>query len=206
MKFYLSFVILLVLLFSCSRPVKEDKKRIEISPYKVTEVILKDTMQVKTAYAKCDSGRATMFEFAQDYCNPHVYLNAQQFSEFQKAIWIMVRQPKSKIYKALDGPQATMQDMRSMFKRCDSVEQISYDAKGVEMTTPVFVCDSTSLVDQINKVVFFESWYFNPSNNMIERDVLGYSVWAYMLDKEAWRELFYVVKDEESLKKLKKYW
>jgi hypothetical protein len=204
------FVCGLIVFTSCGREnAREEhssKGRIEISPYKVTEVILKDTMQVKTAYAKCDSGRATLYEFAQDYCNPHMYLNAQQFGEFQKAIWMMVREPKSKIYKAVDAPQMTTKDMRYMFRKCDSMQQISYDPKGNEVTNTVFVCDSTSLVDQVNKIVFYESWYFNPANNMIERDVLGYAVWSYMMDKEAWRELFFVFRDEESLKKVKKYW
>lgn len=191
---------------ACSGPSKESKERIEISPYKVTEVILKDTMQVKTAYAKCDSGRATMYEFSRDYCSPHVYLNMQQFGEFQKAVWGMVRQPKSKVLKSIGGPAFSARDLRSMFKRCDSLEQISYDAKGNEMSNTVFVCDSTSLVEQINKVVFYESWYFNPASNMIERDLLGYAVYAYMADKEAWRELFFVMRDEKSLEKVRKYW
>ncbi|MCW3077183.1 MAG: hypothetical protein JWO32_1792 [Bacteroidetes bacterium] len=208
MKKIFILTVLAAIIYGC-RPTSSEESskstsRFEISAYKETEVILKDTMQVRTAYSRSDSGRMSMYDFANNYSHPHLYLNSQQFAAFESAVWLLVKDPKSKVYRSSGKPVAA-KELSDLFKRCDSIEQISYDPKGNEERKLVFVCDSTSLVEQINKIVFFESWYFNPTTNLIERDLLGYSIWAFMLEKEAWQEVFMVFSDEESYKKVQKY-
>lgn len=199
---------LVAVIYSCSpsssRENSKSTARIEICAYKETEVILKDTMQVRTAYTRSDSGRMSMYEFSNYYARPYSYLNAQQFGAFKSAVWMLVKDPKSKVYRN-SGKPISPKEVRDLFIKCDSIEQISYDSKGIEERKFIFACDSGSMVEQINKIVFFESWYFNPSTNLIERDLLGYSLWAFMWHKEAWQEVFMVFKDEESFKKTQKY-
>lgn len=198
-----------VIIISCSPKTKSDnttvKGRLEITPYKETEIILKDTMQVKTAYARSDSGRVSMYEFSQSYSRPATFLNPSQFKMMEKAVLLMVKNPKSLLYKSWDSPPLNSAELGKWFKTCDTIDQISYSSSGVEEINKVFYCDSTSLLSQINKIIFYESWYFNPENNQIEREVMGYSVLAYDGFKEAWRELFLAVRDEEALKKMKLY-
>lgn len=198
-----------VIVFSCSPKTKSDKAtvkgRFEITPYKETEVILKDTMTIKTAYARSDSGRVSLHEFSQSYSRMGTYLNSSQFKMIEKSVLIMAKNPKSLVYSSWDSSPITSAVFSKWFITCDTIDQIAYSPEGVEMVTKVFYCDSTSLLSQINKIIFYESWYFNPDNNQIERDVMGYSVLAYNSFKEAWKELFIVIKDEESFKKMKVY-
>lgn len=199
-----------VIVFSCSPKTKSDKAivkgRFEITPYKETEVILKDTMMVKTAYARSDSGRVSMHEFSQYYSRQGIYLNSSQFKMIEKSVLIMIKNPRSLLYSSLDSQPITADALDKVFKKCDSVDEVSYKPDGTEQKSRMFYCDSTSLLSQINKIIFYESWYFNTDNNQIERDVMGYSVFAYDSFKEAWKHLFVVVKDEESLKKINMYY
>ena len=61
-------------------------------------------------------------------------------------------------------------------------------------------------MNEISRIIFFESWYLNTKTNLIEKETLGYSVWQYVKDKEAYRELFVVFRDEKAIKKAKKYY
>ena len=58
----------------------------------------------------------------------------------------------------------------------------------------------------IVRIDFYESWYFNSDNNMIEKETLGYSLFEYVPAKEAYRQLYFVFKDEAALEKAKKYY
>ena len=186
--------------------------RTEITPFKITAVILKDTIQVKTAFAKSEGGKLSMNDYNFYYGQPAFFIDQKQFSVFKNAIWTLVRDPKSKVYFQMGGAETestkpvTYQQLRGKVCMCDSVKESSFDAKGQEVINTYWACDSTSVTNQINKIHFYESWYFNPQNNMIERETLGYSVFQYIEEKEAYKQLFMVFKDEESVKKAKKYY
>ena len=200
----LIYLPLILFIVSCAtKPVEtsdnknNDNKteRVEITPFKITEVILKDTLQVKTALTKSDGGKLSISDYNYYYGRPAFYIDQKQFSVFKNAIWTLVRDPKSKVYFQMGGADtkpATYQQLRDKICRCDSIIESSFDAKGLETITKSWACDSTSVTSQINKIQFYESWYFNPKNNMIERETLGYSVLQYIEEKEAYKELFMV--------------
>ena len=214
----ITYLPLILFIVSCAtKPVEttDDKsnenktERIEITPFKISEVILKDTEQVKTAFAKSDGGKLSVNDYNYYYTRPAFYIDQKQFSVFKNAIWTLVRNPKSKVYFQMGGAETkpvAYQQLRDKVCLCDSIAESFFDAKGSEIVTMRWACDSTSVVSQINKIEFYESWYFNPQNNMIEREILGYAVLQYVEEKEAWKQLFLVFKDEESVKKSKKYY
>ena len=212
---------LILLITSCAtKPVevtdnKTDQSKteqIEITPFKINAVLLKDTLQIKTAFTKSDGGKINMSNYNYYYGQPAFYIDQKQFSVFKNAIWMLVNDPKSKVYFQMGGAETestmpvTHNQLREKLCLCDSIIESSFDAKGLEIITKGWACDSTSVVSQINKIEFYESWYFNPQNNMIERETLGYAVLQYVEEKEAWKQLFLVFKDEESVKKAKKYY
>ncbi len=207
----LSTVVLI--LNSCGKkeeaPTAGKDDRMEITPFMVTKVFLKDTVVINREYT-ADSTHKQRAEPAFNYDgNPVLFLNEKQFGQFKEVIWALINDPKSKVLvpSSSVAPEWKPADKSRLHDRliiCDSVAQISFDKNGDEVATPVWACDSVSIVDAIGKIHFYESWYFNKTTNMIERDVLGYSVFQYVVDKQAYRQLFYVFRDEQAFIKVKK--
>jgi hypothetical protein len=194
-------------LVACGRKTKEKEKqndRIEITPFIVTKMILKDTTQLKTIYAQTDSGRISVSDYKEYVDDLPMYLDRLQFKNFENAMWALVADPKSNVFIAGDKP-AGKGELFSRVVECDSVKTVSYNEKGEEIIGTSFNCDSMSVVHHINMIRFAETWYFNKSNNMIEREVLGYSVFQWVPEKMGFRSLFEVYPNEESRRKAKKY-
>ncbi len=207
-----TFLVVSLLISSCSRNPGEPRarsgknnERIEITPFIVNKVILLDTTQIKTMYAQSDSGKMTLSEYDSYFSQPCLYFNKLQFEQLKSVVWRLVRDPKSKVYPGLGTSPYEAKALRDRVIVCDSVAESAFDEKGKEVITMRWMCDSTMIVSEINMIQFFESWYFNPENNMIERETLGYTVLQYVKEKEAYKYLFYVFRDEEAVKKAKKY-
>jgi hypothetical protein len=212
MKKILLAVLTGILLNACtsksSGSTSED--RIEITPFIVSKVILQDTLVINRLFAKDTGYKGTFIEPGFSYDNnPALYLEKREFENLQTSIWAMINEPKSKVFLGLNGEApdwnkpVSKTDLRSRMMRCDTVAMSTFDPKGNEIITAVWACDSTSIMEGIAAICFYETWYFNKSNNMIEKEVLGYSVFQYVEDKQAFRQLFYVFRDEEALKKAK---
>lgn len=195
---------------ACSKK-GEDKNassdgRIEITPFKINKIILRDTQTVKTMYFETDSGRLSTWEYREYFGREYMYLDQTSFNALRKAIWLMVNAPGSKVYMDPNSKPLSLQEVRDRVVRCGLLEEVSFDAEGNELLQSRYVCDSTSAIHNINMIRYFESWYFNPKNNMIERELLGYSVHEYVADKYAFRELFNVFVNDATLEKARKYY
>jgi hypothetical protein len=197
-----------LVMVACGRKSKEKEKvkeeRIEITPFIVTKMILKDTTQLKTIYAQTDSGRISVSDYKEYVDDLPMYLDKLQFKNFENAMWDLVRNPGSMVFSGSDKP-ITKAALRERVIQCDSIKEVSYDAKGEEVVKLSFMCDSTTSIHNINMIRFAETWYFNKANNMIEREILGYSVFQWVPEKMGFRSLFEVYPSEESRKRAKKY-
>lgn len=199
----------LALFLSCSRKPGADaakKDRVELTPFVISEVVLKDTMQLKTAVARSmDSGRTSLSDYRINFDLEPRFFSELEFRNFRRALWQVIRDPKSRVYMGEDLHPAGKQEIRDKVVLCDSILMAEYDAEGEEMTTHLWACDSTSMIYNANKIRFFEARYFNPSTGAIEIETLGYSVMSFITEKEAWKELFYVFRDEATAKRAKQF-
>lgn len=166
-----------------------------------TRVMIKDTSTLGTVTATYgDPSFPLSYHIADTYVN---YLEPSYFYEFKQSIHKMARSKAALIYSGwnLDSP-LKVKEITDRYTLCDSIIQVSVDADGNEIVTSTFHCDSTSRIENVAAVNFYESWYFNESNAMIEKEVLAYEILSYDQDKNAFRPLFMIVKDEEARKKL----
>jgi hypothetical protein len=136
---------------------------------------------------------------------PEEFLDKNQYETFKQAMWSVIRDPKSKVYNWVDQP-ATAQELKDRVAYCDSIKESSFDANGNETITSSFRCDSVTIMNSLSKIEFYESWYLNTKTNLIEKETLGFSLWQYVKEKEAYREILLVFKDEEARAKCKKYY
>lgn len=192
--FYIS-VLILLFATACSRKKHSADKtkmedRIEIIPFYQNQVALKDLHQIDT----------NLF-----LVEPEEFLDQEAFSKFTDAIKAMIKDPKSKIfYGGYETKPMTATNMKERFMECDSV--VPVDSLDNPIGPHMWVCDSTSRMNEISRIYFYESWYLNTKTNLIEKETLGYAVWQYVADKEAYREMFIVFRDEKSAEKAKKYY
>ena len=205
----LGILVLILSLWACAKTEdknSETEKRREITPFKLTKILLRDTQSVKTAYFLADSGRMTITAYQEDWDKDYKFLDNTSFSALRKAIWALVRNPDSRVYVNPTANASTPQEVKDRIVQCAMIEESSFDTEGNEIIQSRMNCDSMSTIRNINQIRFFESWYFNPATNMIERELLGYSVHEYVADKNAFRELFDVFVNDAALEKARKYY
>ena len=195
MKKIIAILAAAVLIFpACSRKKHTAKKgkeeRIEIVPFYREKVMIQDLHKIDTNLY---------------YVEKEEFLNEKDYENFKSTMWSLIRNPKAKVYNWVDQ-QATASELKDRVAFCDSVMESSFDAEGNEIVTTRFMCDSVSAMNNLSMVYFYESWYLNTKTNLIEKETLGYSVYQYVKSKEAFRELFFVFKDDEARDKCKKYY
>ncbi len=196
MKKLIIFSVLALLVFTdCGRKKHSAKKseegRIEIVPFYRNHVMVQDLHQIDTN---------------QFLVEPEEFLSKAQYEIFKNAMWSVIRNPNSKTFVSSSGfiKPSTIAEMRERFVRCDSVVEV--DSLDNPLGKPYYACDSTTIMNGVSMIYFFESWYLNPKTNLIEKETLGYSVWSYVPFKEAFKETFLVFRDEQAVEKAKKYY
>ena len=198
------------LIVSCNtQPVEVSDTRIEITPFIVSKSVLKDTNRVRTVYKKLidiDSARVPMFCYENLISEPAKYLDNVQFNQLAIALQLLMNDPKSKVYLSVESKPLDRTAVKNIFFKCDSIIESTFDSKGVETITKSFACDSTSIFMDICRIDFYETWYFNKATNMIEKDVIGYSVLKFVEKRNAFRHMFMVFRDEKGIEKAKKYY
>ena len=198
-------VLLSALLLGCNNPNKNNKDnsgKIEITPFIESSVILFDTTSIKTM-AK-EVGEGTLHEY-QSIRGHEYFLNEVQFNEYKKLVQAMLKDPNAKLYQfgELTKPG---QISKKFTITNDSVEQEQFDKDGNSFTVKVpGVTDSTWAVDGIRQIDFFETWFYDSKTNMIDKQLLGYSVITTDPIKNFERELFSVFVNDEAFIKFKKY-
>ena len=209
---HLSILIIALSLIACSRKegteTVSNGKRTEITPFKISRVILKDTTSVKTisAMAKLYDSTMSVSDYVYNFDTETRYLNFYQFGLVKNGIWGLIKNPESKVFTDPMGKPLTAAEKRDRIALCDSIHESVFDANGEEINMVRYACDTTSVLTGINRIDFYESWYFNSTNNMLERDLLGYSFHQYVKEKNAFRNVFYVFKDEAGFEKAKKHY
>ena len=207
----LSILIILLSLWACSNKEGEpgpggNAERVEITPFKINKVLLRDTELVKTVYMLTDSGRMSITDYQYNWDKDYKFLDYTGFTALRQAVWALVRNPGSKVYVNPMGNASTPSEVKERVIQCAMIEESSFDKNGDETIQSKYMCDSVTTIRNINQIRFFESWYFNSATNMIERELLGYSVHEYVPDKMAFRELFDVFVNEKALEKARKYY
>ncbi len=206
----LGILLLVLLIWSCSRKgetqMTSATQRTEITPFKINKILLRDTQLIKSFYAEADSGRMSINEYEINWGREYKFLDYTSFNALRKAIWTLVKNPESRVYINQFEKAASAQELKDRVTACAMLEESSFDAEGNEVIQSRFNCDSMTTIRNINQIRFFEAWYFNPETNMIERDLLGYSVHEFVSDKNAFRELFDVFVSDEALQKARKYY
>lgn len=197
--------VLLGLVFSCSTTTEKIDKAdtesdlVEITPFIINKVMLYDTTQLKNF----PSG---MLQVDYMQMKGAYFLDQAGLNAFRTQMNAAFMNPKSLIYYSpFDETPLTQKQKRDKYMKCDSLMQTNVDASGKEVTTEIFACDSTSFFYMMSTINFYESWYYNKRTSEIEKKQLGYSVWQYDSDKEAFRELFIYFVSEEARKKAIKY-
>ncbi|MBP7809478.1 MAG: hypothetical protein KA163_09310 [Bacteroidia bacterium] len=206
----LGILLLVLLIWSCSRNGEKDmgsaSQRTEITPFKINKILLRDTQLIKSFFVEADSGRMSINEYEINWGREYKFLDYTSFNALRKAIWALVKNPESKVYVNPMGNVSTKQEVNDRVVACGMIEESTFDAEGNEIIKSRFNCDSMSTIRNINQIRFFEAWYFNPETNMIERELLGYSVHEFVSDKNAFRELFDVFVNDAALQKARKYY
>lgn len=195
MKKLILLSVLAALCFTnCGRKKHSGKKakegRVEIVPFYVNRVTIQDLHEIDTN---------------EYFIEPQEFLDKQQYEKFKSAIWSLIREPKSKVYNWVEQ-QATAKELHDRVAYCDSITESYFDAQGNEVVKASFRCDSTTIMNNLSVVNFYETWYINSKTHLIEKETLGFSVWNYVKEKEAFREIFLVFKDEEARQKCKRYY
>lgn len=185
---------------------KKDKALVEITPFKINKVLLMDTQSIKTAFILSDSGRMSIAEYQYNWGRDYRYLDFTSFSALRKAVWALVKAPGSRVFVNPFDKASGQKEVQDRVVQCGMVEESTFDAEGNEIIKSRFNCDSMSTIRNINQIRFFESWYFNSQTNMIERELLGYSVHEFVADKNAFRELFNVFVNDAALETARKYY
>jgi hypothetical protein len=136
---------------------------------------------------------------------PEEFLNEEQYKKFTDAIWTIVNNDKPGFFPEtmINYFGKTRTQRRERFVKCDSVVQV--DENDQPVGKPFLSCDSTYWRNSMSRVVFYESWYFNNKTKLIERETLGYSLWNYVKEKEAFKEMLVVFRNEEAAKKCELY-
>jgi len=155
----LGIVILVLTLWACSR--KDDKtseteKRIEITPFKINKILLRDTQSVKTAYFLGDSGRMSITQYQEDWDKDYKFLDNTSFSALRKAIWALVRNPGSRVFVNPMANASTPQEVKDRIVQCAMIEESSFDAEGNEIIQSRMNCESMSSVRNINQISCLE--------------------------------------------------
>lgn len=209
----LYFVLFVALLFGACKPSenngkteKANGKRVEISPYMESVVVLRDTTTIKTAYLQSDSGRMAMFQYEQNNGNGLSFLNVDQFKVLKNSIWQLIFEPGTNIYDDIFSPPLTSKGLKDKLIECDSIIESDFDASGKETVKAMWCCDSVSLINRINMLKFYEAWYYNPNSKMVEKDLLGYTVFTYNDQKRAFKYLFSAFRDKDAVKLAQKKW
>lgn len=166
------------------------EERIEIVPFYRNLVNVQDLHEIDTS---------------QYLVEAEEFLNKQQYEAFKQSVWSIIRDPKSKVYNWVDQP-ATAKELKERVVYCDSLTEAYYDAQGNEVLRSGYGCDSVTVMNNLSKIEFYESWYFNSKTNLIEKETLGFALWQYVKEKEAFREILLVFKDEDARMKCKKYY
>ncbi|MGZ3885411.1 MAG: hypothetical protein ACXVP0_17415 [Bacteroidia bacterium] len=206
------FLLMAVLFFSAcnlkpgEEPAAVGNERVELTPFIIHEVLIRDTTQIRTLYAKADSGRMSIPAYLVNRDLDGRFLDIREMRAFRRAMWKVIQDPRSKICTGPDLNAVTTAELRNRIVKCDSIRQSSFDAEGKEFISTFYACDSTSDLYGVDKIRFFEARYFNTSTGQLEIETLGYSLLSYMEEKGARKELFCVFKNEEAMKKAKQFY
>jgi hypothetical protein len=192
--------VILGLFFSCSN--KENKTSdaevsgkedlVLISPFIESRVMVCDTTQLDLI-----KDQERLKAYKADHTG--MFLDEKALEELKKQLKLTFNDPNALIYFATNSESVIpVSDRKKMWLICDSLTQSNVDANGKEVTTSVFMCDSTAFWDRMTSVRFYESWYYNKRSGEIVKKQLGYSMLQWDYEKAAYREPYIYFTSKES--------
>lgn len=188
--------ICLILLVVFSFSAKAQKTKWTLAKVIKTRVIINDTTKIGTILQQYDSSN-TLNEYIEN--NYEKYLERRCFYQLKESIYKIAKTKNAIVYR--NGQRLTTKEIKELYTNCDSVEVLKcFGGKNEAPSFTILSCDSTSKIENISAINFYETWVFNEKNKMIEKEVLAYQLEYYDFDKSLYIPLFMVFKDEKSVK------
>ena len=178
----------------------ESKQKHDMARLIVTVVLLKDTTAVNDSKKHKNAASSNNMYNQTTY----TFLDPSLFSEFRTNIFKIANTSDAMVFYSSYGlrNRLSSKDIKEQFYSCIS----NPNANQADENT-FLLCDSTSRLESVAAIKFYETWYFNTSTKMIEKEVLGYEpLYSPVNDQTGerlpFRTLFIVVKNEEARKRL----
>ncbi len=195
MKKYLN-ILLVFVVFGCQNQESNSKEKIVIKECMASNIILLDTNKLNVLANNYDY--MTLGNYYRNSKDDIKYMNKKEFNMFLYGVKEYLNNPGSYVY-TFDAKKASKNDLRAIYTLCDSIDTYEHDSNGNETIVKKWFCDSTSRINSIDRVEFYEQWYLNKEDYTIEKKILGYSLYSFDSDKEFYRHLFYVFKDSSAV-------
>jgi hypothetical protein len=178
----------------------QDSSKYELARLIKTSVMLKDTTTLNTVSNRYGSSEPIATYITQTYFN---FMEPVYFTDFKEKVLKMAYSKDAHIFSNWDlknGLSASEIKEMLVLKHFKEIENPLTGA--IDSIT-----DETSTTENISVVDFYETWYYNQKNNMIEKDVLAYQVMINNIDVDSGESrglkgLFIIVRDEEARKKI----
>ncbi len=206
MKYIIPFLSI-VILISCKQQNSEVKleskenDRTEVTSCIETSIVLRDTTSLSRIGKEFEGRPVMSYNSANE--TYRTFLSEPEFQIIIKSIKKLMNKPESFVYSDILGEPMNSNEIKNRMIICDSILESNFDASGKETVVAILACDSTSEFKHINMIKFYESWFVNNKTNLLEKEMLGYSVFGYDYDKRAYKELFSVFNDSISREKVR---
>jgi hypothetical protein len=165
-----------------------------------TRILIKDTTQLAVAAVNLYPEAPISNYLSQTFVS---FLEPSYFNEFKQDVSKIAYSKEALVYRDeyTLSSGLTVKEMKARILICDSINIQDVDANGKVNITRKYKCDSVSTLEKITAIDFYEAWYFNEKNKMIEKDVLAYQILKYNEEKKVYIPIFFILKDEEAKKK-----
>lgn len=207
MKNKLLVVLAIGMIVSCTPPHKEELKsesqttRTLITSCIESTFILRDTTTIKNLSK--DEASQSIFQYHRDRESYVTFLTEPEFAVIRSSIKELAKNPQEYLYHDVNEKPLTKEEISFRLVQCDSVVESNFDATGKEVMIKRWMCDSVTMPNLINMIKFYEAWYINNETKLIEKDLLGYAVYAWDDFRKGYRNLFYAFKSKDALQMAK---
>lgn len=186
----------LAFLISCKEVVKtndvqpQKQETVELANFIRYFVILDDTsFQYQTTKGTSKAiTRAKANEF---------YLPESSFNDFKLSLYSVLRSDTGFVLNSKFIPAITKEERIACYKLCDSI-MLNDNPKET-----IFACDSTSRIDYVTAIEFYEKWIMNKKDYSINKEIIGYAPLIYDWDKLKFKPSFYYFKSKDHFEKIK---
>lgn len=145
------------------------------------------------AFVKADSLNAKGANVDEVMGTNANYLTYKAYSMYLSSLKKMILDPNSVMTDRKFNPASKIEEKKGLFCICDSITEEIGGKK-----TSLFVCDSTSRIDQVLGLEFHEAWSLNKTTGLISKEVIAVAALT-VGDGAELKPLYYFFKNKESI-------